>query len=151
MASALATKKLSTELYTRAVDVDPDATTAFYATLPSGAWFDMRDFQALLAGFFRTIGTSDLQTFAIFAATDSAGSNATEIKTGTVDPDAVGDQCWLECTAGEIAHIGRAAGLALRYVALKLQFATGTDEGVAIYTFGHSRFPAEGLTSDYIS
>lgn len=151
MASSLDSKKLSTENYQRSVDCDPDATTAFYATLPGGVWFDMRDFGALMVQFFRTVGTSDLQTFAIFAATDSAGTNPTEIKVRTVDPDAVGDQVFIECVAQEIAHIGATLGLKLRYVALKLQFATGTDEGVATYTFGHARYPADGLTSDYVS
>lgn len=146
MASALASKKLTTEIAAKLYDVDPDATTAFNV-----AYVDMRDYNVFLAGFFRTVGTSDLQTFKIMAAEDASGTNATEIKTGTVDPDAVGDQVWLECTAQEIAHVGNELGYKLRYVTLQLQFATGTDEGVATYIFGHPRFPSEALTTDIVA
>jgi hypothetical protein len=146
MASAQASKKLSTEINVKNYDVDPDATTAFNV-----AYVDMRDYNVFMAGFFRTVGTSDLQTFKIMAAEDSDGTNAQEIKTGTVDPDALGDQVWLECTAQEIAHIGNATGYKLRYVTLRLQFQTGTDEGVATYVLGHPRFPSEGLTADAVA
>lgn len=146
MASALASKKLSTELAVRLYDFDPDSADAVYVD-----WVDMRDFEVFMAGFFRTIGTGNVDTFAIFAATDTSGTNATEVKVATVDPDALNDQVWLECTAAEIAHLAAAAGVSLRYVSLKLEFQTNTDEGVATYVRGHSKFPRADLTADIVA
>ena len=48
MASAQASKKLSTEIAAKLYDVDPDATTAFNV-----AYVDMRDYNVFMAGFFR--------------------------------------------------------------------------------------------------
>lgn len=145
MASALASKKLSCELQVTQYDFDPDNADANYV-----AWVDMRDFEAVLMSFFHSVGTGNIDTFKIYAASDTSGTNATEIKAATVDPDAVGDYVFLECTAAEIAHLDT-SNVGLRYVSLQVELATSTDEGVVTYIRGHPRFPRDGLTSDVVA
>lgn len=107
-------------------DFDPDATTATEV-----GRVDMSNAQRLLVGFFRTIGTSAL-TFLIQGFAASSGGSATTVKTVTltgVQPDAVGDQTFVEVTRDEMV----AAGEGLRYLTATLTFATATDEAAVLY------------------
>jgi hypothetical protein len=146
MASALASRKLTSELAAQNYDFNPAATTATYI-----AWVDLRDFEVFMAGFTRLTGSGTLTTWSIYAATDTSGTNATEVKTATVNPATLNDQVWLECTAAEIAHLAAAAGVSLRYVSVKIQFGTGTDRGLVTYIRGHSKFPRADLTANIIA
>jgi len=66
-------------------------------------------------------------------------------------PNALNDQIWLECTAEEIAALGDAAGVDLRYVSADVEFQTSTDEGVVYYERSGARFPQSGLTADIVA
>lgn len=122
---------LSANIKVTHYDFDPDVDTAVDV-----AWVDMRDFDKILATFFRTVGTSALDTFKILGNAESDGSGADVIiKTHAVanEPNALGDYIYLECTAEEIAQEGADAGEDVRYVTISAEFATSTDEGVVTY------------------
>lgn len=146
MGSALASKKLSCELCVTHYDFDPDGTDPVYV-----AWVDMRDFGTFMASLFHSVGTGNIDTFKIYASESPTGAGTPVlVKSATVDPDAVGDYVFLECTAAEIAHLDT-ANVGLRYVALAVELASGTDECVITYIRGNPRFPREGLTSDVVA
>lgn len=123
---------------------NPDDTNA-----ADVAWVDMRDFDKIIVSFTRVIGTGNLDTFTLIAntAADGGGSDA-EVKAHAVasEPNLAGDYIFLEATADEIASVGTA----YRYVSVKAEFATGTDEGVVTYIRSGARFARDGLTSDNI-
>ena len=149
MASPVSSEKLTANLAVTLYDFDPNGTTAVDV-----AWVDMRDFEHFMVGFFRTIGTGALDTFAILgnSASDGSGTDVTIVsKTISSEPDAVGDYIWLECTAEQIRQEGEDAGQNLRYVTASVEFATGTDEGVIIYVRQPGRFAHQGLTADLIA
>ena len=142
-------QQLRSSLAVTQYDHDPDATTA-----TDVAWVDMRDFDAILIGFFRTVGTSDL-TFSVLgnAQSDGSGTDVT-IKTKTLtgaQPNAVGDYTWVEVTQEEIVQAGTDAGVAdVRYVTANLTLATATDEAVVTYIRRGER-QYKDLTSDSIA
>lgn len=145
MASAQASDKLLSNLAITHYDFDPGGTDPVDV-----AWVDMRDYGNFACSFFRTIGTSDVDTFKILANSASDGSGTdVEIKAHAVgsQPDAVGDYLFLECTAEEIG----ASGTDLRYVTASVEFATGTDEGVVTYVRANPRFARDGLSSDTVA
>ena len=131
MAEAITeTQKLKSRLKVTQYDFDPDATSA-----TDVSWVDMRDYDSILIGFFRTVGSSAL-TFKILANDQSDGSG-TDVTVKTVSPDnapdAVGDHVWYEVSAEEIRQACTDAGVDGRYVSANLTFGTGTDEGVVTY------------------
>lgn len=127
-------------------DFDPDSADAVDV-----AWVDMRDYDRILCGFFRTVGTGDIDTMRVIGNPQSNGGGTdVVIKTKTltgVQPNAVGDYNFIEVSADEIV----AAGEDLRYVSLQLEFATSTDEGVVTYIRGGAKYPQSGLTADVIA
>ncbi len=140
--------KLQSTLKVTQYDFDPNATT-----LTDIGWLDLRDFEALLISFFRTVGTSAL-VFKIIAnsASDGSGDEAV-IKTITpaAAPDAVGDYVFGEVLAEEVRQIGEENGYDLRYVSANLSVATGTDEGVVTYIAKPGRFKYDALTADVVA
>lgn len=143
MPSSQDNQKIRSRMKVTQYDFDPDGTDAVDV-----AWVDMRDFGRFLASFFRTVGTSDLDTFRIIAnsASDGSGTDVV-VRSKTVDPDAVGDYVFIECTAQELAALGDD----LRYVSLQVEFATGTDEGVVTYIRSDPRFAYDELTADAVA
>src|SRR5688572_12701700 len=99
MASAVDTNKLRARIAQRTYIHNPaDATTAAKI-----AWVPLTAYEHFLATAVLVSGTGIL-TFKIFAAEDSSGTNAIEVKahaTPTV-ADAAGDQLVLECSAAEL-------------------------------------------------
>lgn len=142
MAVSTSSEKLKSELAVTQYDHDPDGTSA-----TDVAWVDMRDYESIMIGFFRTVGSSDL-TFKLIANPQSNGGGSdVEIKAYSGDePDATGDYVWLEATAEEIGT----AGDNLRYVSANVTLATGTDEGVVTYIRKGRRRHTD-LTSDSIA
>lgn len=142
MASSVASNKVNSVLAQKAYDFDPDATT-----LTDIAWVDLNGFHAFMASFFRTIGTSNV-VFKISASASLSGTSPQVVKQHAVgsQPDAVGDQLYLECTAEEI----KALGETLRYVSAQVSVATNTDEGVVVYTRLADR-QYNGLTADIVA
>lgn len=135
--------KLTEQLAQTAYDFDPDATTA-----TAIAWVDMREYESLLVAFVRTIGTSAL-TFIIQGSASSNGASPVTVKTITLaaQPDAVGDVVFGEADTNDLL----AAGTDLRYLSATLTVATGTDEGVVLYTLGNAKFKEAALTADVVA
>ena len=143
----------STHLFSRMkvkhYDFDPNATT------PTDiAWVDMQNFRRFACSFFRTIGTGAV-TFRILANAQSTGGGTdVVIKQHAVaaEPDAVGDQLFLECSAEELAQEAADAGIeGVRYVTANVSVATSTDEGVVTYMLAEPRFVSDGLTADIVA
>jgi len=141
-------KKLTTDLYVRHYDLDPDATT-----LTDVGWIDMKLYSTVLMSFFRNIGTSAV-VFNIVANTASDGSgDEVIVKTqaqAAGAPDAVGDQIFLEVSQEEIASKATDDGYAYRYISANISFATGTDEATVTY-IGKVLHNQSGATADIIS
>lgn len=141
MPSVLDVNQIRAEYALSMHDFDPNSASA-----TASAWVSLLGFSHVVAGFFRTIGTG---TFAmsIAASASADGSNPTTIKSYSgSNPDAVGDQVFLECSAIEINNLLQGA----KYVAAVITFGTSTDEGVVLYARKGLRCE-NGLTADTIS
>jgi hypothetical protein len=141
---------LTENLQVKQYDFDPDGTDPVDV-----AWLAAKNFDRFLFAFFRTIGTGNVDTMRVLANTalDGSGTDVT-VKTKTltsVQPNALGDYSFVEVSAGEIAAAAKAAGVDVVAVALQLEFATGTDEGVVTYVFGGAKYPQAALTADNIA
>ncbi len=136
---------MAANLHVTAYDFDPDGTDAVDV-----GWVDMQGYSHILVMFFRTIGTSALDTFAILGndASDGSGTDATLVTHAVAsEPNAVGDYIFLECSEELMAENSQAD---LRYVSASCEFATGTDEGVVVYIrYGKRQYDA--LTADVIA
>ena len=133
----------------RLYDFDPDGVNPVDV-----AWVPFRDFYGLLVGFFRTIGTGAVDGFKILANTKEDGSGTdVEVKAHALgsQPDAVGDQVWLEVTAEEVRQACTDAGVVPAAVSASVEFATATDEGVVTYIRWGPRFAKDGLTADIVA
>ncbi len=132
-------------------DVDPagDTTDAFDV-----AWVDSRDFELFMTSFFRTVGTGNLDTYSIIAnsESDGSGTDATIVAHAIANqPNAVGDQIFLECSAEQVADASTTTTGRLRYVSISIEFATGTDEGVVTYIRHGARRATSGLTAESVA
>ena len=128
----------------RSYNDDPaDATVARYI-----AWVDMRDFDYFAAVVMFQSGTGVL-TFKIFAATDSSGTSATEVKAHSAPTaaDAAGDVLVLEVSAEQV----RAVLSAARYVSVEMDNDASGDVNVVTYIRCASRHAYRGLTADVIA
>ncbi len=116
-------------------------------------WKDLRDYAGFaVAAVQGVLGGSGMIELSIYAAIDDAGTSATEIKTsGVIAADAIGDYAMLECSAEEINQIGRAAGLALRYVAGYIDSQHNDDEQGVVYIRFGAKFAYLNLSGNYIS
>ncbi len=124
-------------------DFDPGVTTVVAAE-----WRPIAGFRRFLAAFFRTIGTSAV-TFDIAVATDASGTGATVVVAHAVasEPDAVGDQIFLECDAEQMRHALAAA----THWSPRASVAIGTDEGVMLTLEAEPFYARDGLTADIIA
>lgn len=151
MPSNLEVQKIASQVYVKGFDFDPNVDTPVDV-----GWVDMRDFKYLLVSFFRTVGTGAVDAFKIIAnsASDGSGTDVV-VKEHAVgsEPDAVGDQLFLEISSQELGGLGDHPDneLALRYVSAQIEFATATDEGVVTYIMSGPRFPREDLTADIVA
>lgn len=139
MASAVATQHMRSGNLYQVWDHDPGATTAT-VTSPDGGttqrWVDLKEYSHFAAIAIQTVigSSSGITKLEIVAASDTAGTDITSIKdSGTVDADALCDWLMEECSAEEVAHIGAAAGLNLRYVAARITQSHAGDEAVIVY------------------
>jgi hypothetical protein len=144
MASIQASEHIASRNAIQLYDFDPDATTA-----TDVGWVDLSGFSGFLAGLFHSVGTGNVTSFILQASASSDGSSPVTVKSHAIgtQPDAVGDQIFLECTANEIA----ALGTHLRYVNAKIALGTSTDECVVVYVRSAGRFAADALTTDVIA
>lgn len=138
MASAVATQHIRSCLKVQHWDHDPGSTNAILASPDGGTtirYVDMRDFTHLAVTLFTTVlGGNGPTKLEIVASETTAFSAVTVIKdSGTIAADAFGDWVMQECSAEEIAHLGEAAGLNLRYVAARITCHHSGDEAIVTY------------------
>ena len=112
------------------------------------AWLPMKGYEWLLAAVALVSGTG-LLTVKLFAAEDSSGTNATEIKSHA-DPtvaDAAGDVVYIECTAEQVKE----AGANMTHVAVEVDCDASSDIAAVSYLFGGAHRKFAGQTADQIA
>ena len=136
-------KKLSNRQKIEMHDFDPGGTA-----VTAVGWRAIQGFRTFLARLMRTIGTS-ATTFDIAVATDSSGTGALAVITHAVgsEPDAVGDELFLECSVENMRETLAAA----THWSARISVATGTDEMVVTTIESDPQFPRTGLTADIIA
>ena len=147
--SVQATNRFLANHAVKLYDFDPDGVNPVDV-----AWVPFLSFFGLVVGFFRTIGTGAVDGFKILANTKADGSGtdvAVKAHALSAQPDAVGDQVWLEVTAEEVRQACNDAGLVPAAVSANVEFATATDEGVVVYIRTDARFAKDGLTADVVA
>ena len=147
--SVQATNRFLANHAVKLYDFDPDGVNPVDV-----AWVPFHSFFGLVVGFFRTIGTGAVDGFKILANTKADGSGtdvAVKAHALGAQPDAVGDQVWLEVTAEEVRQACTDAGLVPAAVSANVEFATATDEGVVVYIRTDPRFAKDGLTADVVA
>ncbi|MEZ6028070.1 MAG: hypothetical protein R3E85_18055 [Planctomycetota bacterium] len=131
-------------------DFDPDGVNPVDID-----WVPFHSFFGLVVGFFRTVGAGAVDTLQILANTKADGSGddvVVKVKDLTgIQPDAVGDQVWLEVTAEEIRQACTDAGKVPAAVSASVEFNVATDEGVVVYIRYAPRFAKDGLTADLVA
>jgi hypothetical protein len=147
--SVQATNRFRANNAVKLYDFDPDGVNPVDV-----AWVPFKDFFGFLVGFFRTIGVGAVDGFKILANTAEDGSGTDVVVKAHAlasQPDAVGDQVWLEVTAEEVRQACTDAGVVPAAVSASVEFATGTDEGVVTYIRWGPRFAKDGLTADVVA
>jgi hypothetical protein len=150
---AYTAEHLTSRANRRLADFDPDVTTPVVVDLDpsgSGECLPITDgYRRFLAGFFRTVGTGALDEFAIIAATDADGGGAVVVVEHAVgsEPNALGDTIWLECDIEQVRNVLATA----THVGVRVEFATGTDEGVIYFERADPLHAYSGLTADIIA
>lgn len=155
MASALSVEYLGSRFKMAAYDHDPGATTAVLCSHDGGTtinYFDGKELRKFgVIAKPTVVAAGGLTTVEIVASATTAFSSVTVIKdSGVVAADALTDYVFLECTMEEVAHLGAAAGVELRYIAARLTNATATDE-VAVFYIGEPIREYSGLTATTIA
>lgn len=152
MASSVATDNIAARMKFLMFNHAP-ADAATEQSLKAGAatttWQAMRDYDAFGVGAcVSVLGGNGMIELSIYAAEDSSGTNATEIKTsGVLAADALGDWAFQECSAEEIAHVGEAAGYDFTHVVAYVDCHHNDDEVTAFYVFTKPSRAADALTA----
>ena len=141
MASTLDSQKIGSRIYVKSYDHDPGATTAIVTSADGGTTkqlLDMRNYGGFMGVVKPNIvgggGVTKVEIVAYINGDATGAGTAYVIKdSGTVAADALNDNVVEECTASEIAQIGEAEGVDLRYAAVRLTCATNTDEATVTY------------------
>ena len=139
MASAISPDLISSALFVRSYDHDPDANTAKLASPDGGTtpWYwDIRDYIALHVVVKPSIVAAGGVTLVrVLAYTDTAlTANGTVVWTsGTVALDDLstngGDQVQQDITAEQVREVDTTK-VGLRYLGVEITMATNTDEAV---------------------
>ena len=140
------------ELFTH-MPADGATEQSVKAGTTTACWRDMRDYEGFAVGACQAVkGGNGMIELSIYAAESDSGANATEIKTtGVIAADAIGDYALLECTAEEIAQIGRAAGYAFTHVAGYIDSHHNDDEQGVVYIRYGAKRPAASLSETTIT
>jgi len=153
MASAVATDNLfckqKMEMFYHAPDAAATKQSAKAGTVTE-KWFALKDFAGFAVMAMTALkGGNGMIELSIYAAEDSSGSNATEIKTsGVIAADTVGNYAVLEASVAEIQQIGKAAGYDFTHATAYIDCHHADDE-VAVVQIGYgARFPRDGLTAN---
>lgn len=151
---AYTAEHLRSTLFCRMVEFDPDSGAATAVTLNPA---DSETYLSLSAngspkrylfGIMVTVGTGGITTATVNAATDAAGTGATQVAQITpTTADAVGDHVWVEVDADQI----RDAVAGATHVGLVIDLVTATDELAVVVIGSHGQHQYEDLTANYIS
>ncbi len=151
MASAVSTQKLFANLaIEQGYHVPADTNANIHSVL---GYKDLRDY-----GGFAAIAQSvaitgnGLTKLEIVAAEDANGTNATVIKdSGAMTQSSNAYYKALECTAEEIAQLGRASSYALRYVGARITCDNANSRVSVTYVRGAAKNPQLNLTASKTS
>ncbi len=149
MATVQAGEHIGSRNKIKMYDFDPNTTAATPV-----AWVDMRDYEHFgVMAMASALTGNGVTAFAIQASAVPEGTNPVTIRSHALasEPDAVGDQLWLEVSAQEVNSVGVLAGKDLRYVSAVLTLANSADENVVTYVLSNPRFAQSGLTGDVVS
>lgn len=151
---AYTAEHLSSQLFVRMLDFDPDATTETAVTLnpaDSEAYLALNENGApkkYLFGIFRSVGTGGITTATVKAATAADGTGETTVAQVTpTTANAVGDHVFVEVDVSQV----RAALSAATHIGLEIALATGTDECVVVVIGADGQHQYDDLTANYIS
>lgn len=153
MAATYTAEHLKSRSERRIVEYDSDgALNIVDLGRPQGAsnkCLPIANFKRFLAGYMTTVGTGGITQFDMIAATDAAGSGATQIVAHALgtNPDAVGDHVWLECDVAQVLEVLPTA----THIGLRVDMVTATDECVFYFERAEPYYPVTGLTADYIA
>lgn len=140
MVSALAPKNLLSRFVHKHFVADPGGTTSIFASPDGGTtpyYFDMSRVKRALVLVAPSIAGGAITLVEVYASSDVAGAtNLTLVRASGVlaldNTDGAansGGDCYkTEIDAQELAQLGAASGLNLRYLTVKVTNATGTDE-----------------------
>jgi hypothetical protein len=116
---------------------------------------DMQAWKCFMASYLKVTGTGNLTAFKILLGdkSDFSGNNVVIFSDAwpVLQPDAAGNQVFLECTAQQVARLAADNGFALRYAGVQYQQATGSDTGVVTFLATEPTFAYPGLTADAAS
>ena len=149
MATAIATDRLATRrkiLMYLHDPADADTLQSAKSGLTTTTWTAFKGYGSFqVAGMFKEGNSMIL--LAIYAATSSAGANATEIKTsGAIVCDAEGDWAQLECSAEEVNAAGKALGYDFTHLVAYIDCGAATDEVAVVYILDDPLFKYDALT-----
>jgi hypothetical protein len=116
----------------------------------TGTWFNMRDYDSILAICILHSRTDNIEQFHLYAGTSSAGAGAAAIVThaGTTGADAAGDGVILEISAEQIVQEGSDAGVEYTHIAPYVKTGNSSDR-VTCILIGKSKRPRRALSADY--
>lgn len=160
MASALSPMNLLARFLHKHFVHDPGSTSAVLASPDGGTtkyYLDMaRIHRALIAVAPSIVGGNGVTLVRVFASEDAAGVvNPTLVRTsGAIQLDNLdgssnsGGDCYrTEVTAQELAQLGAASGLSLRYLTIEITCASAGDEvTVDIFAEGQDVFSGQSAT-----
>lgn len=144
MASTIATNKLRSNLAVRTYIHNPATATDAQVV----AWVDLSLYANFMAQVTFVSGTGVL-TFRILASESSTGAGSPiEVKAHAAPTaaDAEDDSLTLECSASELAKLGNATGVNLRYVGVEMDMDHADDICAVTYIRANPAFAGEGLT-----
>lgn len=151
---AYTAEHISSRVFSRMVDFDPDTGNATLVTLNPAASEKCLALNAngspkkYRFGIFKSVGTGATTTATIVAATAADGTGQTTVVQITpTTQDAVGDTVWCECDVSQV----RAALPTATHVGLEIDLVTSTDECVVLVEGFDGQHQYEGLTSNYIA
>lgn len=157
MASSLDSQTIGSRIFIKSYDHDPGATTAVVTSADGGTTkqlLDMRNYGGFMAiAKPNIVGGNGVTKLEIVAYEDSAGAGTAYVikDSGAVVADALNDNVVEECTASEIAQIGAANSVDLRYVGARLTNATNTDEVTVTYVGYPAKHAQLNLTATSIA
>ena len=158
MVTAVATEKLFANAMIESF-IHMPAAGATEQSVKAGAtaatWRAMRDYEGFaVIAVQGVLGGNGMIKLSIYGATDSAGSDAVEIKTtGTIDCDAIGDYAVLEVSAEDIKQVGldESTPLDFTHVVAYIDSHHNDDEQGVTYIRSGAKHRTSGLTATTIS